>query len=146
LFTLGSKEGGWGSVRCGGSGAGKARWNSVATGGKAVLELRWFRIRKMLCRSAEVGVAGSGCGRVGNRKISSRLIGTGFRDRKFRGRWGQNLRFRVRKVGLMFGESLVDGFATLGIVVIEDDGLYGGVDVGNIGLLYNRLWCPLPRD
>jgi hypothetical protein len=46
----------------------------------------------------------------------------------------------------MFGESLVDGFATLGIVVIEDDGLYGGVDVGNIGLLYNRLWCPLPRD
>jgi hypothetical protein len=46
----------------------------------------------------------------------------------------------------MFGESLVDGFATLGIVVIEDDGLYGGVDVGNIGLLYNRLWCPFPRD
>ena len=34
----------------------------------------------------------------------------------------------------MFGESLVDGFATLGIVVIEEDGLYGGVDVGNIAL------------
>ena len=56
------------------------------------------------------------------------------------------MRFRVRKVGLMFGESLVNGFATLGIVVIEDDGLYGGVDVGNIGLLYNGLWCPFPRD
>ena len=34
----------------------------------------------------------------------------------------------------MFGESLINGFATLGIVIIEDDGLYGGVDVGNIGL------------
>ena len=46
----------------------------------------------------------------------------------------------------MFGESLVNGFVTLGIVVIEEDGLYGRVDVGNIGLLYNRLWCPFPRD
>jgi hypothetical protein len=36
-------------------------------------------------------------------------------------------------------ESLINGFATLGIVIIEDVGLYGGVDVGNIGLLYNRL-------
>ena len=49
------------------------------------------------------------------------------------------MRFRVLKVGLMFGESLVNGFVTLGIVVIEEDGLYGRVDVGNIGLLYNRL-------
>ena len=36
-------------------------------------------------------------------------------------------------------ESLINGFATLGIVSIEDVGLYGGVDVGNISLLYNRL-------
>ena len=56
------------------------------------------------------------------------------------------MRFRVLKVGLMFGESLVNGFVTLGIVVIEEDGLYGRVDVGNIGLLYNRLWCPFPRE
>ena len=41
----------------------------------------------------------------------------------------------------MFGESLVNGFVTLRIVVIEEDGLYSGVDVGN-----NRLWCPFPWD
>ena len=75
-------------MRCSGSGAGKAGWNSVATGGEAVLELRWFRIRNMLCRIAKVGVAGSGCGRVGNRKISSRRSWAGFRDRKVRGRSG----------------------------------------------------------
>ena len=46
----------------------------------------------------------------------------------------------------MFGESLVNDFVTLGIVVIKEDGLYGKVDVGSIGLLYNRLWCPFPRD
>ena len=56
------------------------------------------------------------------------------------------MRFRVLKVGLMFGESLVNGFVTLRIVVIEEDGLYSEVDVGNICLLYNRLWCPFPWD
>ena len=56
------------------------------------------------------------------------------------------MRFRVLKVGLMFGESLVSGFVALRIVVIEEDGLYSGVDVGNICLLYKRLWCPFPWD
>ena len=46
----------------------------------------------------------------------------------------------------MFEESLVNGFVALRIVVIEENGLYSGVDVGNIGLLYNRLWCPFPWD
>ena len=46
----------------------------------------------------------------------------------------------------MFVESLINGFSTLRIVVIEEDGLYSGVDVGNICLLYNRLWCPFPWD
>ena len=46
----------------------------------------------------------------------------------------------------MFEESLVNGFVALRVVVIEEDGLYSGVDVGNICLLYNRLWCPFPWD
>jgi len=52
---------------------------------------------------------------------------------------GIKLTFQSPEGWIDVWESFINGFATLGIVIIEDVDLYGGVDVGNIGLLYNWL-------
>ena len=44
----------------------------MTTGGEAVLKLRWFRIRKILCRSAKVGV---GVAELGIGKSATGVVG-----------------------------------------------------------------------